>query len=1373
MRLEVKVFAVLTMLIIGVQVKCFALSQNDYVTNEKIEGGFCLAEADELASIYVDTGDYTGVQRAVGDLQADIERVTDRTAKIIHSRQDFNGPMVIIGSIGTSKLIDEMISTGKIDVSAIAGKWESFLIEVVKEPVAGVSNGLVIIGSDKRGTIYGIYDLSEQIGVSPWYWWADVAVKKCDSLFIKPERTVQGPPAVQYRGIFLNDEAPALTNWANEKYGGYNHQFYAKVFELILRLKGNYLWPAMWDNSFHEDDPENSRLANEYGIVMGTSHHEPMMRAHKDWRKNKKEYGNAEWDYATNETGLKRFWTEGVTRTRDYETIITLAMRGDGDEAMSEEANVSLLEKIVTDQRNIIAETINPDLTQVPQVWALYKEVQGYYERGMRVPDDVILMWCDDNWGNIRRLPTTEERARSGGAGVYYHFDYVGGPRSYRWINTNPLPKIWEQMNLAYCYDSNKIWIVNVGDLKPMELPIDFFLTFALDPERWPKEKLKDYTVQWAKQQFGAEYAHQIAEILSAYTKYNGRRKPEQLEPDLFSLTDYREAEKVVSDFQEIASKAEQLYEKMPPELKDAFFQLVLHPVLASSIINELYIKTGQNHLYAEQKRAATNALAQQVQSLFDSDAELAYRYHTMNKGKWNHMMDQTHIGYTSWDNPPQNIMPETKTIDIPAVANMAVAIEGEKAVWPDTKRESVLPEFSVFGQQKHYIEVFNKGSVPFDFSAEVSNSWILVHPRNGTVEQQTRLWVSIDWDHAPTGRCEGVIKVLSLGGDEVPVAVRIFNPIEPTFKSLDGFVEADGYVSIEPENYSRKVDVGNVRWETIEDYGRMRSGMSVFPVTASSVTPGTDSPCLEYKMYLFNTGQVEVQAILAPVLNFDPKRDVRIAVSFDDEGPQVLTIVPQDYEAGRWDNDWAESVSRNARTVKSKHEISGRGYHTLKIWMVDPGVVVQKIIVDTGGLKPCYLGPPESYFKISDSKKAECVSLEGAYVTGHYRNLFVEAGYDPEEVEKKVSEVFEQLFYGDPGTEAVYYPAGENDNGPLAYILDINNNDVRSEGMSYGMMVAVQLDKKAVFDSLWNWAKTYMYHDFSEHPAYGFFSWSMKSDGTPNDEMPAADGEEYFVTALYFAAHRWGNGDGIYDYDAQADRLLSDIKNRKVIAGDTVMGKRTAGSLFDLDTKMVRFTPHLKHCSHTDHSYHLPAFYELWALWGPPSDRDFWRQAIGISRDFFAETTHPETGLSPEYANFDGSPWRAPWRPESIEFQTDAWRTAMNWSFDWAWWAKDLRQCQLSDRLQSFFESSGLDDYVNSYTIDGRPTGKEQSPGLVAMNAVASLAATDSRRYKFITAFWETTIPTGRYRYYDGMLYMLAMLHCSGNYRIWAPEVS
>jgi len=394
-----------------------------------------------------------------------------------------------------------------------------------------------------------------------------------------------------------------------------------------------------------------------------------------------------------------------------------------------------------------------------------------------------------------------------------------------------------------------------------------------------------------------------------------------------------------------------------------------------------------------------------------------------------------------------------------------------------------------------------------------------------------------------------------------------------------------------------------------------------------------------------------------------------------------------------------------------------------------------------------------------------------GAVSTGRYRNLFVEAGGSGKEVEKKIGAAFQQLFHGDPKTEAIYYPAGRNANGDLAYILDVINNDVRTEGMSYGMTIAVQLDKKPEFDSLWNWAKTYMYRHEPGHPARGFFSWSVKVDGTPNDEMPAPDGEEYFTMALYFAAGRWGNGSGIYDYRAEGDRLLTNMLHREVIAGQTKRGPYASGNMFEDSYKMVRYVPGLERNGFTDPSYHLPAFYELWARWAPPADRSFCAQAATASREFFWKVADPTTGLAPDYANFDGTPYTARWNAGAANFRYDAWRTAMNWSVDWAWWAKDARERQLSDRLQAFFAKQGMASYGSLFTLDGRPLNAGHSTGLVAMNAVASLAATNPRAKDFVKALWETPIPSGHGRYYDGMLYLLAMLHTSGEFRAWAPK--
>jgi hypothetical protein len=932
----------------------FALGQQQYVETINDGHNFVIAKQKQAATLYVDTNDYAGVVRAVNDLQADIKRVTDCSAAITHQTGNLGETVILIGTLGKSPLIDQLVREHKIDVNAIAGKWESFSIQTVSNPFPEMSSALVIAGSDKRGTIYGVYDLSEQIGVSPWYWWADVAVRHQDTLTVKPGIFTQGPPAVKYRGIFLNDEAPSLTGWVKEKYGNYNHEFYEKVFELILRLKGNYLWPAMWNNAFSEDDPLNPKLADEYGIVMGTTHHEPMMRAQQEW----KHRGNGAWDYSKNAPFLRQFWEEGLERNKDYENIVTVGMRGDGDLPMSESANIALLEQIVTDQRKIISDVYHRDADSVPQDWALYKEVQEYYEKGMRVADDVTLLWCDDNWGNIRRLPTSEERKRSGGAGIYYHFDYVGDPRSYKWMNTNPIPKVWEQMNLALNYGADRIWIVNVGDLKPMEFPIEFFLSMAWNPARWTRDNINEFAKLWATREFGPQYASEIADIVAKYGKFNGRRKPELLEPTTYSVVNYREADAVATAFQAITKRAEAVYKELPEDEKESFYQLVLYPTKASATVTQLYINAGKNQLYATQGRASTNELASEAQALFQLDAELsAYYNHTLAHGKWDHMMDQTHIGYTSWNEPPVNNMPRVTKLDLPAAASVGMAVEGSAATWPGAAEPLRLPYFDVYNKQRQYIDVFNRGKASFTFTATATQPWIVLSESKGEVDIEKRIWVSVDWLYAPQGLASGSVLISSNAGPDAAVKVDAFRPAEPMPETLDGFVEGNGYVSIEAVHYTNKIDVPPGRWEKIDDLGRTLSAMTIFPVTAASLLPGQPSPCLEYKMYLFHAGAVGVQAILDPTLNFVPGRGLRYAVSFDEETPQVVDFLANDST-----ETWATSVKDSVRIGKSTHTIANPGYHTLKIWMVDPAVVLQKLVVDLGGVKPSYLGPPESY---------------------------------------------------------------------------------------------------------------------------------------------------------------------------------------------------------------------------------------------------------------------------------------------------------------------------------------------------------------------------------------------------------------------------
>jgi hypothetical protein len=960
----------------------FAIGEEPYVRFDGRSGGFPLSASGKSVPLCASSNDYPGVLRILKVFQNDIAAVTGAKPDIALDGLSSSKEVVIVGTLGKNSFIDRLVREKRINVRAIAGAWESSVVQIVDKPFPGVDRALVIAGSDKRGTMYGMFGISEQIGVSPWYWWADVPVQHRGELFVRPGVHADGPPSVKYRGIFLNDEDPALTNWVRAKYGdvppgkkppmpagvaNYGHEFYERIFELLLRLKANYLWPAMWNNAFNEDDFRNPQLADEYGIVMGTSHQEPMLRAQKEWdRRYKSTLGS--WNYAAHPETLENFWRDGIRRNKNYESIVTVGLRGADDTPMAPggpEANRVLLEKIIDVQRKMLSEEINPDLSKVPQLWCLYKEVLEFYNAGMRVPDDVTLLWPDDNWGNIRRLPTAEERKRRGGAGVYYHFDYHGSPRSYQWINTNPLPKIWEQMSLAKEYGADRVWIVNVGHFKGYELPVEYFMDLAWNASRWTNSNTTEYTRLWAEREFGPADAGDIADILIRYTKYNGRRKPELLSPSTYSLVNYHEAETVVTDFKAVTHKAEGIINRLPADKKDAFYELVLFPTKASALVNELYLSAGKNALYAKQVRSGTNEMAAETRTLFSADTALmGYFNRTLANGKWDHFMDQTHLGYTSWQDPPTNSLRaiQLTEIEVPETALMGVAVEGSAAAWPGADGNPVLPGLDPFNRQRRFIEVFNRGKTLFVYTARAEQPWITVSPSTGEVNKQTQLWVSIDWSKIPHRDIDGTVTIDG-AGKSVAVQLKVSWPAGVTPESLDGFMESDGYVSMEAEHYTRKTKSGPRQWIKVDNYGHTLSAMrATSPVGAAAAVPGKDSPCLEYRMYLLGAGKVNVAGTFGPTLNFLPGRGVRYAVACDDDPPNVVTLVQQDFIAQHGNMDWEKTVGDNARCGQSTHMITKPGYHTLKIWMVDPGVVLEKIVVDRGGVKPSYLGPPESY---------------------------------------------------------------------------------------------------------------------------------------------------------------------------------------------------------------------------------------------------------------------------------------------------------------------------------------------------------------------------------------------------------------------------
>ena len=620
--------------------------------------GDLLINRDNKVEIYMDANDCKGVSYAANALVKDIIKVSgskavltsdaglkdkNTTRKDAADKNTAGKPTILVGTIGHSAAIDQLIRQKRINGNLLKGKREKFIITVV--------NGqLVIAGSDRRGTIYGIYELSQQMGVSPWYDWADVPVVHHDSIFVNKGVYTDGEPAVRYRGIFLNDEAPCLTSWVKNTYGtDYgDHRFYQRVFELILRLRGNMMWPAMWGWAFYADDPENEKTADEMGVVMSTSHHEPMARNHQEYARNRKGWGP--WNYQKNKENLQKFFREGIERMKGTEQIVTIGMRGDGDEAMSDKADTRLMTNIINDQRKIIANVTGKKASETPQVWALYKEVQDYYDKGMKVPDDVTLLLCDDNWGNVRRVPNAKERKHKGGWGLYYHVDYVGAPRNSKMLNVTPVQNPWEQLTLAYENGIDRLWILNVGDLKPMEYPISQFMDMAWNPRKYDVNNITRHTRNWCAQQFGESQADEAARILNLVCKYNGRCTPEMLDKNTYSLEN-GEWQEVVNQYLQLEADALRQYNSLPAAYHDAYRQIILFPIEVMSNLHQMYFAQAQNNALYKQGNPKANVWADECERFFKRDSIICdYYNHKMSGGKWNGMMTQKHIGYKSWN---------------------------------------------------------------------------------------------------------------------------------------------------------------------------------------------------------------------------------------------------------------------------------------------------------------------------------------------------------------------------------------------------------------------------------------------------------------------------------------------------------------------------------------------------------------------------------------------------------------------------------------------------------------------------------------------------------------------------------------------------
>jgi hypothetical protein len=715
----------------------------------------------------------------------------------------------------------------------------------------------------------------------------------------------------------------------------------------------------MWDpKMFNVDDPMNAPLADEYGIVMGTSHEEPMMRNQAEW--DAEDGGLGAWDYATNSANLNTWWTGGITRMGSKESLVTIGMRGENDTSLASTTDVPLLESIITDQRGIIGTATGKAASTVPQIWTIYKDIEAYYDQGERAPTDVITSFTDDNFGNLVRLPT-DATPPAGGYGLYYHYDYVGTPRDYKWINTNPIARVWEQLQLAYANGITSEWIVNVGDIKPMEFPISFFFDYAWNPNRIAAGNLPEWSQDWAMQQFGPSQATAIASLITDYAMFNGRRKPELLDQTTYSPTDYREAENIVSTYNQDVTTAQTISSALPSAYAAAFYQLVLYPVEAVANLNEMYVADADNLLYAGQGRASAAAEATLVATDFTKDGTLSTYYNqTLSGGKWNHFMDQTHIGYTTWSDPATQTQPSTMSVNLATAAGMGVGIEGSSSWWPNSTATAVLPELGPYqSQTNRYVEIFNTGKTAFNYTVTSTASWLTISPASGSVTTQQRVLVSVaDWTTAPTGTMQVPITITG-ANKTVTVQLAINNPSTPA-SQIHGYVESDGYVSIEAEHYACGVGASPVQWTRIPNFGRTLSGMTPFPVTTASQTPGGNTPHLDYVVYLFSSGSVKVDAYLSPTLDVF-ETGLHYAVSFDDDPIQTVTAVTASTANVGTADPWSTWVSNNINVQTTTHTISSPGQHVLKFWMVDPGVVLQKVVIETTGVRQSYLGPPES----------------------------------------------------------------------------------------------------------------------------------------------------------------------------------------------------------------------------------------------------------------------------------------------------------------------------------------------------------------------------------------------------------------------------
>lgn len=944
------------------------------ISTNPVRDGVPLVRGGIATNVYIDKDDADVVRIAAEDFCEDVYRVTDEQPELVTSSSNLSGSAVIIGTLGESDGVDACVANCDIseDVEKLSDESECFVIQTVETPLPGVRSAVLIIGSDRRGTAFGVYELSKQIGVSPWYWWADVAPDSQETIVVESGSYRYGPPSVTYRGIFLNDEDFGLRPWASETFApeeaadrpGLGPKTYAKIFELLLRLKANTIWTAMHPNTkaFYRY-PENAEVADKYAIVVGTSHCEPMHRNNVDeW-----EDAFGEWNYATNGDRIREYWRERVEDVANDENIFTIGMRGIHDSGMpggdSRDGQVELLQQVLDDQREMLDEVHDRQVDAVPQVFCLYKEVLDLYRGELDIPEDVCLMWPNDSHGYLRELPTEMERERVGGSGIYYHLSYWGRPHDYLWLSSIPLGLIKAEMGKAYDAGAQEFWIVNVGDIKPTEKEMEFFLNLAWDIDAVRSESASRWLEDWATREFGAAHAGATAEILAEYYRLSLARKPEHMgwstvypntEPDdpAFSLTHGDEARRRIEAFEQLIDRAEEIYEALSEDRQPAFYELVLYQVRCAGAMSEKFLHAARSRLYAGQGRTTANRYAELTERARTRiAADTRYYNEELVGGKWEGMMSDHPRDLPAFD------VPGTARYDPTTDAAFGVSIEGRRApIRSDEVQPPSLPTFHRHVDRNRFIDVYTRGTDPIEWSATASDEWIRLPEWSGTISDERRLQVSIDWDTVPDGRTSSEVVIESQGVRKT-VGVKTVNP---TDDPAGDFVEANGVVAIEAEQYSRAVDGSVGTWERCDVPGRVSGEtIAVQPSLFSSYLPESDNaPRLEYDIDLTTAGSVEIEVQCIPTQALNARRDLRYAVELDGEKRRTVSIDP---EGGEHDPEWQRNVLRGTAIGVTRHRVDQPRKHTLRLSALDPGLIVDRIIIYTDGERMTYLGPRET----------------------------------------------------------------------------------------------------------------------------------------------------------------------------------------------------------------------------------------------------------------------------------------------------------------------------------------------------------------------------------------------------------------------------